>query len=201
MIIFIVITIKGALTTTEILYDDFNDDSYNTTLWGTSVSGDYIYYVNETDGGEQIVSVETSQGSLIDTIVNIIPKLETPLTEEELISNCDTNDSIENKMTCIKKYIDTFYKHNSTSDDLILSFDDLKERGGDCKVMAELYERIGKAYGYNVKRESLFVEEIKVEMHGVTKRANLNHAVTIISNVEGYCFTSNDVIYCGEYGE
>jgi len=139
--------------------------------------------------------------AVIEEVGEIVkPPLIIPNNEDELINNCDIpNASISKKMNCVEDYVNTFYKYNSTDDNMVLSFEELKSQGGDCRNWARLYERIGKAYDYEVKIESLFVKEIEIEMHGVIKKGNLHHTVTIISNEEGFCLASNNLIKCGEY--
>ena len=70
-------------------------------------------------------------------------------SEQEIIENCSNLDLI-NTSYCLVDNVKTFYIYNETDDNLKLTFDQLKERGGDCRNYAFLYERLGKELNFNV---------------------------------------------------
>ena len=69
-------------------------------------------------------------------------------SEQEIIENCSNLDLI-NTSYCLVDNVKTFYIYNETDDNLKLTFDQLKERGGDCRNYAFLYERLGKELNFN----------------------------------------------------
>lgn len=64
--------------------------------------------------------------------------------------NCSSvllNDTV----SCLVSYVDSFFVYNRTDDSMNLSIDDLRSRGGDCKDWSEFYLR--ELSFYNVSGE------------------------------------------------
>jgi len=70
-----------------------------------------------------------------------------PYSEQEIINNCKNLDVV-NASFCLRDNIKTFYLYNKTEDSISLTFEELKERGGDCRNYAFLYERLGENLGF-----------------------------------------------------
>jgi len=69
-------------------------------------------------------------------------------SEQEIIDNCSNLDVV-NASYCLIAHIKPFFIYNVTDDDLELSFEEIKERGGDCRDWSFLSERLGKDLGFN----------------------------------------------------
>jgi len=69
-------------------------------------------------------------------------------SELEIIENC-RNMSLEDSAECLVSAIKPFYIYNVTDDKIKLNISQLKERGGDCRNWAFLYQRLGKDLGFN----------------------------------------------------
>ena len=110
-----------------------------------------------------------------------------PNSEQGIVNDC-MNKGLIDSAYCINKDIKTFYKYNITNDNTVLSFNDLKRRGGDCFNWAQLYKRLGDDLGFNSKMVTLKVSE--------TSSLITEHVITILSNKEGYCVLSNENVWC-----
>lgn len=80
-----------------------------------------------------------------------------------------------NTSLCLNRWVNTFYKYTETEDSIRLTFDDLKEKGGDCKDWSELYLVKGKELGFKAKYEYLRVTN------------ETAHRYTILWDETGYC--------------
>ena len=69
------------------------------------------------------------------------------ITEDYIINICK-NLSIESTASCLKNQIKKIYKYNVTDDNINLTFEELKRRGGDCRNYAFLYQKLGNALGF-----------------------------------------------------
>jgi len=101
-------------------------------------------------------------------------KMEAVDSEAQILINCK-NLNLEDTSACLTNNVKPIFKYNITDDDLILTFETLKENGGDCKNYALLYERLGKELGFNSYFHVIVLNETK------------KHAFTTISNEEGFC--------------
>ena len=97
-------------------------------------------------------------------------------SEQEIIENC-SNLSLTNTSYCLVNNIKTFYIYNKTDDNLKLTFNQLKERGGDCRNYAFLYERLGKELNFNATT---------VRNNGVKGLYNA-HRYAVLWDEETYC--------------
>lgn len=93
----------------------------------------------------------------------------------------------EETAECLVNYVNTFYKYRRNPDDNILTFEELKEQGGDCKDWSELYIKLGKENGF-------YVEEGYIQINDT-----LAHVFTIIANFskeKSWCILSNNEYHC-----
>lgn len=84
------------------------------------------------------------------------------------------NLSLQETALCMREQIEPYYKYNLTSDFRTLSLDELKDRGGDCRDWSQHY--------VSITPDGFYSKKVRVEVS--TSSA---HAVTLLSNEEGYC--------------
>lgn len=96
------------------------------------------------------------------------------------------NLSLEDTAHCLNSYVRNIYSYNVTDDDINLTLEELKEKGGDCKNWAELYYDMALDLGFNV------------EMPIISTRKGYAHAFTIISDGTGYCLLDQRHVNCWE---
>lgn len=115
--------------------------------------------------------------------------LEIPRSEYE---HCE-GLPLTNTTICLRKWVSSWYKFTPTLDGTPISFEEFKEKGGDCGNYAELYKTIGKELGFKTKN-------IMIEIEPVTlKSVGKGHVFTIISDDTGYCIIDQLRGYCGAY--
>ncbi len=107
-------------------------------------------------------------------------------TEEEIIQLC-SNMSLINTSYCLKDSVKSFYIYNVTDDSLNLSFKQLKQRGGDCRDWALLYERLGKKLGFSTY--SFHIEDSS-KGHRFAVLYKQGEAFCVINMVAVECFKS-----------
>lgn len=90
--------------------------------------------------------------------------------------NVDCNNaSLSTTSECLKTELKTFYKYNFTNVGKIMSFEELKEKGGVCSHYADWYAEQANQKGF-------FTKEITIDVN-----ESASHVFTVISNSEGYC--------------
>ena len=110
------------------------------------------------------------------------------LSEQEIIDDCSNLDLFDTSI-CLKDNIETFFIYNITEDNISLSFSELKERGGDCRDWAFLYERLGKGLNFNVST---------IKNGGVKEVFNAHRYVVLWDN-NSYCkLNMIDEVECDE---
>ena len=82
----------------------------------------------------------------LDTI-NFVSK-DIPDSKNDIVNDCK-NLGLEETADCLRDNIKTFYKYTITDDALSLSFEEIKEKGGDCRNYAFLYEALGTDLGFD----------------------------------------------------
>jgi hypothetical protein len=92
-------------------------------------------------------------------------------------------------VNCTVKYVTTFYKYNETDDNIILSFDELKNRGGDCKDWSEFY--VSEMLKYNFSGE----------VYTFNMNKKYNHAIANIHNDMGYCIIDQQGYSCFNFAK
>jgi len=85
----------------------------------------------------------------------------TPLTEKEIVNNCEGLD-LKKTSICLVENIKTFYKYRFIYNDSNLSVQELTESGGDCTDYSKLYKRLASDLGYNATtRHYTNIENVK----------------------------------------
>ena len=111
-------------------------------------------------------------------------------SESEIVSECSRYDSLNGKVACLQKNINSFYIYNLTDDKMELSLEDLKERGGDCKDWSELYVRLGERMGL----EGNYYKFVPGGEDG-----KFSHALAFLSENEGFCIIDGKDIWCRKF--
>ena len=92
--------------------------------------------------------------------------------------------SFDDTACCLRDYISPFFIFRETNEDL--SFEELKELGGDCENWSLLYQQMLMDLGYDSKL-------IQIDM-GITK-----HQLTLLYSPEGYCMLDQLKVNCVKY--
>ena len=108
---------------------------------------------------------------------------EIPLTKQDIVDNCANLDVIDTS-SCLRNYVETFYKYKVTNDNLHLSFDQLKEMGGDCKDYSELYNELGQKLGFYSNKYAFNINQ------------SVGHSFAVLSSEEGYCIIDQLNVWC-----
>ena len=108
-----------------------------------------------------------------------------PDSQQEIVNRCD-NLSMEKSAECVVDNVNTFFIYNITDDNILLTFNELKAKGGDCQNWAVLYEDVGKELGFYTQRI------------GIKATDSTNHIMTIWSSPkeEIWCYLQNDNYGC-----
>jgi len=120
-----------------------------------------------------------------DEIESMISKFQNNYNEtpEECI-----NLSLEDTAYCLNNYVKSIHKYRKNKDSNVLTLEELKEQGGDCKDWTDLYCDYGEELGFNVKRPVIKIRE------------DSWHTFAIISDETGYCLLDQVNIKCYEMG-
>ena len=110
---------------------------------------------------------------------------EIPESKQDIINDCK-NLNLEKTSKCLISNIRTFYKFNSTKDSVSLSFEELKERGGDCRNYALLYEELGKELGFTSTTIPLDRDNNKIN----------DHRIAFLSDGNDYCILDQTEFWC-----
>ena len=70
------------------------------------------------------------------------------ITEENITEKCK-NLTLRESAYCLRDETEKFYKYKITDDSIDLSFEELKELGGDCRSYSFYYEELAKRLGFN----------------------------------------------------
>jgi len=100
---------------------------------------------------------------------------------------------LTNTTVCLRKWVAGWYKYTPTLDGTPITFEEFKEKGGDCGNYAELYKTIAKKLGFKAKNTMIEIEPVTLKSVGI------GHVFTIISDDTGYCFIDQLRGYCGAY--
>jgi len=83
-----------------------------------------------------------------DTDLTLQSKI-TDIEKQNIIDNCNGSLGVEEFSNCLVNEIKQFYIYNITNDSIQLTFEELKQRGGDCKDWSELYNELAESSGYD----------------------------------------------------
>lgn len=104
-----------------------------------------------------------------------------------------SNLSFQNTTICLNDYVRAMpFIYNVTDDEIDLTLDDLKRRGGDCRDWTNFYESYLNYYGYNqTQRVKVFVED--------EGDSSIYHVFLIASHHSGYCHIDMTDLQCYQY--
>lgn len=111
-----------------------------------------------------------------------------PSEEGDITIGCE-NMSLSGSVNCLVKKVRVFYKYNETDENIELTLEELKERGGDCWDYSKLYANAAEKLGFGY-------EFVLLPM-GLGKK----HAIVVIYSEEGYCIVDQRSVMCTEYGD
>jgi hypothetical protein len=106
--------------------------------------------------------------------------------EAIIVENC-SNLSLRETSSCLLVNIQPIFKYNITDDNAVLTFDELKTNGGDCKDWSQLYARLGKAEGFYTYLPRFKANE------------TTDHQIAIISDNTGYCVLDQEAGNCIDF--
>ena len=95
-------------------------------------------------------------------------------------------------VACEVESVKEFYKYNVTPDNVSLSDEELKLRGGDCKNWAEYYIRLFEGYGFRATMEKITVYE--------TNDTTYLHDFIIVNDKDFYCIVDQRHYKCFTIG-
>lgn len=98
-------------------------------------------------------------------------------------SNC-SGLPLKEGARCMVAYVSEFYKYNETDDNIILTEEDLRNRGGDCRDWAMYYVKFARKLGYYSSTKVMPIKN------------TLMHEITVVSNEEGYCVIDQRAYHC-----
>lgn len=97
------------------------------------------------------------------------------VNEQDIISYQEcANKTLHDTTDCLINYVRPFYNYTVRTD-VVRPLEDIKANGGDCYDYSVLYNKMALSLGFHSK-----VVDMKTN-------ATAGHAITIISNEEGYC--------------
>jgi len=105
-------------------------------------------------------------------------------TEQDILDSCK-NLNLHLTSKCLVENVKTIYKYHETDDSMILSFNSLKEQGGDCRDYSLLYSSLGNKLGF---------QSSKLHLDLTTKQ----HAVAFITDGKDYCILDQTSYWCKE---
>lgn len=134
----------------------------------------------------QVTEVIDIKYDLGNTITGNFVKEEVTESEEDLVEKCKS-DNLEYAVRCIMDEVDKFYKYNQTDDKISLTYNQLKEQGGDCYNYARFYERVGESMDF------------RGDMHFIDVPNENNHVFATITSSDGYCILDGQQYKCYEF--
>jgi hypothetical protein len=105
--------------------------------------------------------------------------------------NCE-NLSFQKTAICLNDFVRDIFIYNITDDDIDLSLEELKMRGGDCRDWTNFYEQYMNYYGYNQ------TQIVRVFV-GEEEDYYFYHVFLIASHSSGYCHMDMKDLECFQY--
>jgi len=101
--------------------------------------------------------------------------------------------SFQNTSICLNDYVRSIFIYNVTDDEIDLTIEDLKRRGGDCKDWTDFYFRYMEYYGYDQDNQKIsgLVEE--------KGNVSLKHVSLMSFDPTGYCHFDMRSLECYQY--
>jgi hypothetical protein len=107
-----------------------------------------------------------------------------------------SNKTLQETVRCLYKIVDKIFVYNVTDDDLDLSFEELKTRGGDCRDWTNFYEENLHLYGFNqTKQTRIFVNEENRDNETI----GVYHVFLTAYDSTGYCHLDMTDVFCFTY--
>ncbi len=100
-------------------------------------------------------------------------------------SECN-NLSLEDTTICLRNYVKSFYKYQLQNDSKVMTLEEIKEEGGDCRNWAFLYKSLAEEIGFKAKTFAFYNEKI-------------GHRFAVIYDDTGYCKIDLLNINCIEF--
>jgi len=109
------------------------------------------------------------------------------ITEEKIIEECDGGNLFEDSV-CLNEYVKKIYKYRLNFDSNSLTFDELKEEGGDC-------------YDYTRFYCNILTDEYKFNCNQIKIRSgtDTSHIIALAYNEEGYVVLDMKDIFMFKY--
>jgi len=105
-----------------------------------------------------------------------------PETEQGIVEDCE-NLNLKKTAGCFVANVKTFYKYKETEDSINLTFDELKEKGGDCRNYDFFYVGLGNKLGFESNTIGLPLK-------------GLSHRIAILSDGKDYCMLDQTTYWC-----
>jgi len=121
-------------------------------------------------------------------ILGFVSKIQQEPSEEGDINIGCENMSVSESVDCLVKKVRVFYKYNETDDDIELTLEEIKERGGDCWDWSKLYANAAEKLGFKYKFVFFPINSKE------------RHSFVVIYNEEGYCAVDQIKAMCAGYG-
>ena len=116
----------------------------------------------------------------------------TTITEEKIIKEC-SNKTLIKTVHCVNDYHKDFYKYVPTDDSKSLTFEQLRDIGGDCRDHTLWNEKILNELNYNKTQVVRLV--LDSELVGNTTYV-YGHVILAVNDKENYCIIDATDIYC-----
>lgn len=129
---------------------------------------------------------------IVGIVIFFVPEENEYSNENVTTPHCN-NMSFYNTSLCLNRFVRSIFIYNITDDDIDLSLDELKSRGGDCKNWRDFYEKYMNYYNFTDNKE----------ITGFIKKENETyyyHTFLISFNSWGYCKFDMRDLNCLEYG-
>jgi hypothetical protein len=108
---------------------------------------------------------------------------QTPNNIDDIVNDCKNKDIWETSY-CIRDNIETFYKPVITKDGLNMSFEELKENGGDCEYYSKLVVEISEKLGFYSKIHIIDLDEKTAHVYATI---SMNDSYCIIDQLDVRC--------------
>jgi len=119
------------------------------------------------------------------------PSMEDMLVDEINCSGMNLSDTAY----CLNDYVNDIFIYNLTDDSRHLSLNELKERGGDCRDWVEFYSENLNKYGFDTKKERIFVKKIERDNETIS----VFHKFLIAYSSTAYCIVDMENTFCFKY--
>lgn len=124
-------------------------------------------------------------------VYNLDLSTDSEYVEEDFGPEC-SNLSFQDTAICLNDFVREIFIYNSTNDDIDLTLEDLKRRGGDCRNYVEFYDKYMTKSGYpNNQKVRMLVEK--------NETLSSYHVFMVSSHSSGYCNMDMRNLECYQY--